>query len=53
MNSWYGEQILSENGKDEIKNYQYKGGDLSYIYKYITGPLAQWVVDTFYPATLA
>jgi hypothetical protein len=40
MKAWYGEEILTETGKTAIKKYSYKGGDASYIYKYVTGPLA-------------
>jgi len=51
--AWYGEEILTDYGEQSIRKYQYKGGDASYIYKYITGKLAQYVVDYVYPAWLA
>jgi hypothetical protein len=53
MRAFYGEEILSETGKESIKHYTYKGGDASLIYKYVFGKLAQWVVDHLYPETLA
>lgn len=53
IRAWYGEAIITESGAGKLKDYKYKGGDASLIYKYITGKLAQWVVDTFYPETLA
>lgn len=53
LKSFYGETILTEEGKQKLPGYQYKGGDESLIYKYITGKLAQCLVDTIYPETLA
>jgi hypothetical protein len=53
MKAWYGEELLTAEGAKKVKGYKYQGGDLSLIYKHVTGPLAQWVVDTFYPPTLA
>ena len=51
--AWYGERILPPDGDKKIVNYKYRGGDLSKIYKHITGPLAQAMVDYVYPETMA
>ena len=49
----YGETLLSEQGSKNILTYKYAGADESLIYKYITGKLAQMLVDHVYPVNLA
>jgi hypothetical protein len=36
--------MFSEEEKKSILNYQYKGGDTSYMYIYVYSPLAELVV---------
>ena len=52
-NTFYGELILTEQGAKNLPVYKYQGGDDSLIYKYITGKLAQCLVDSVYPTNLA
>lgn len=49
----YGESITSEQGAENLKVYKYAGGDESLIYKYVTGKLAQVMVDYVFPTYLA
>lgn len=44
--------LLNEQTLANLKAYRYAGGDLSYIYKYINGPLAEFCVS-FLPRTIA
>jgi hypothetical protein len=53
IRTFYGEGILTEQGAENLKHYKYSGGDESLIYKYITGKLAQMLVDHVFPVTLA
>lgn len=49
----YGESVMTAQGRQKLPIYKYQGGDDSLIYKYITGKLAQVLVDNVYPETLA
>ena len=53
VKTFYGELVMSENGERKLPVYKYQGGDESLIYKYITGKLAQMLVDHVYPTNLA
>lgn len=48
-----GETIINEEGRVAMRNYKYAGDDPSYIYKYVTGPISQKIVDHVYPTWLA
>ena len=43
---------ISEQGNEAIRNYKYKGGNLSLSYQYLWSPLAEFVLK-FMPKTLA
>lgn len=45
--------MLNARESDLLRNYQYKGGDSSPIYKYALSPLAQFCVETFTPRWVA
>lgn len=53
IRTFYGEGIMTEQGAKNLKVYKYAGGDESLIYKYITGKLAQLLVDHVFPTSLA
>jgi len=53
IRTFYGEAVLSPEGSKNLPVYKYQGGDESLIYKYVTGKLAQCLVDGVYPTTLA
>ena len=36
-----------------MQKYKYNASDLSYVYHYFTGPLAQWLVDNLTPRWVA
>ena len=44
---------LSDDARAKLPNYQYKGSDLSLLYKYVLSPLAEWCVQTLVPTTMA
>ena len=44
---------LSQDARDKLPVYEYRGGDLSLTYNYILSPLAAWCVDTFVPKSVA
>ena len=44
---------LNEAQRKNLRLYSYHGGDLSYTYKYVLSPLAQFCVDTFIPLWMA
>jgi len=44
---------LSPDARTKLPIYQYRGSDLSIVYKYILSPLAAWTVDTFVPTSIA
>lgn len=46
-------KYVSPQGEENLKKYRYQGGDASLLYKYILGPLAQWLVDNAISETLA
>mmetsp|Transcript_17226 Transcript_17226/g.15113 ORF Transcript_17226/g.15113 Transcript_17226/m.15113 type:complete len:233 (-) Transcript_17226:578-1276(-) len=39
--------------EEQLNDYKYKGSDASLFYKHILSPLAQHVVDNYFPETLA
>jgi ethanolaminephosphotransferase len=45
--------VLTHAGATALRNYQYRGQDLSLTYKYVLSPLAEWCVDHLTPAWLA
>lgn len=45
--------FLSKDAANALPNYQYKGQDLSLIYKYILSPFASFLVDNFTPRSVA
>jgi ethanolaminephosphotransferase len=47
MNSY-----ITPKGEEAIRNFKYKGGDLSLSYQYLWSPLADFVVK-FTPTTIA
>ena len=51
--TFYGETVLSEQGARNLPGYKYQGGDQSLLYKYVTGKLAQMLVDDVFPVWLA
>ena len=53
IKTFYGEAVTSEQGAKNLRVYKYAGGDESLIYKYITGKLAQALVDHVFPINLA
>lgn len=53
IKTFYGESVMSADGRQKLPVYKYQGGDDSLIYKYITGKLAQVLVDHVYPDNLA
>jgi ethanolaminephosphotransferase len=44
---------LTEREKAAIRNYRYKGGDDSLIYKHALSPFAQWLVENLTPTWVA
>lgn len=53
IRTFYGESIVTKEGAKNLLIYKYAGGDESLIYKYLTGKLAQLLVDYVFPITLA
>jgi hypothetical protein len=48
-----GYNYVSEKGEENVKRYQYRGGDGSILYKYFFGPLAELCLKYFVPPTIA
>jgi ethanolaminephosphotransferase len=48
---WY--YYLSNNAARRLPHYQYRGADLSLLYKYVLSPFAGWCVDTLTPTWVA
>ena len=44
---------LHADARQKLPNYQYRGADLSLLYRYILSPLATWCVDNLVPKTIA
>eukprot|EP01017_Pseudomicrothorax_dubius_P043837 TRINITY_DN7360_c0_g2_i2.p1 TRINITY_DN7360_c0_g2~~TRINITY_DN7360_c0_g2_i2.p1 ORF type:complete len:330 (-),score=64.58 TRINITY_DN7360_c0_g2_i2:333-1322(-) len=44
---------LNEDEEKKMVNYKYKGADYSILYKYVLSPMAEWVLNTFIPLSLA
>jgi ethanolaminephosphotransferase len=48
---WY--YYLSDSGAERLPHYQYRGADLSLMYKYVLSPFAAWCVDNLTPTWVA
>ena len=48
-----GRPYVSEDGAAKLKLYKYKGGDTSFLYKYLYNPLALYMVENHTPEWLA
>ncbi|KAG7340775.1 CDP-alcohol phosphatidyltransferase [Nitzschia inconspicua] len=48
-----GYYYLTRDAREQLPNYQYKGSDLSLLYKYILSPLAEFFVTNILPASIA
>ncbi|KAL3811577.1 hypothetical protein ACHAXA_006862 [Cyclostephanos tholiformis] len=48
---WY--YYLSNSAAKRLPHYQYRGADLSLLYKYVLSPFAAWCVDTLTPTWVA
>ncbi|EAR92829.1 CDP-alcohol phosphatidyltransferase (macronuclear) [Tetrahymena thermophila SB210] len=46
-------QYISEEGKQGIKEFKYKGGSVSIVYEYFWSPLCDWIVKKFIPSNIA
>jgi ethanolaminephosphotransferase len=44
---------LTEDARNKLKTYSYRGGDNSLLYQYILSPLAAWLVNTILPRSMA
>lgn len=44
---------ITKVGEEGVKNFKYKGGSESLLYKYIWSPLASWLVDNVVPVWMA
>ena len=44
---------LSPNAVKRLPHYQYRGADLSLLYKYVLSPVAAWFVDNLTPTWIA
>ena len=51
--SQYSFYYLSPHAAQELPRFQYRGQDLSLLYKYILSPLAQFCVDQWTPRSIA
>lgn len=49
----YGFYYLSRDAREALPQYQYRGADLSLLYKYVLSPLAAWCVDHLVPKSVA
>lgn len=47
------EELLPEGAESALLQHTYKGGSDSLLYKYATGPLAGFLVDSLVPLKLA
>lgn len=43
---------IDKNEEDNVRKYQYKGGDLSILYQYCISPFCNWAVELL-PMTIA
>ena len=48
---WY--YYLSDSAAERLPHYQYRGADLSLLYKYVLSPFAAWCVDNLTPTWVA
>lgn len=48
---WY--YYLSNSAAKRLPHYQYRGADLSLLYKYVLSPFAAWCVDNLIPTWVA
>ncbi|KAG7373461.1 CDP-alcohol phosphatidyltransferase [Nitzschia inconspicua] len=48
-----GYYYLTRDARKQLPNYQYKGSDLSLLYKYILSPLAEFFVNNILPTSIA
>jgi ethanolaminephosphotransferase len=48
-----GYYYLNDGARTKLPLYEYRGSDLSLLYKFILSPLAEWCVDTLLPTTMA
>ena len=53
LRSYFGEVLLTAQGQYNIKQFSYKGGDASLVYKYVLGPMAEFCVNYIIPPTIA
>ena len=53
MATVFGPSILDESQKKAIREYKYRGGDMSILYKHVLSPMAQYFVDAWTPPTIA
>lgn len=47
------EGLFSIESGQKLANHQYKGGSLSIMYNYVTGPLCEFLVQRFVPRWVA
>lgn len=53
MYSFLNKKRITLKGVNNLKNYKYSGGDGSFMYKHVMGPLAQVFLDKFVPEWIA
>lgn len=53
IRNFFLEELYEKERSDQIINYKYSGNNSSILYEHVTGPFAQYIVDTFFPACLA
>lgn len=46
-------QYITEEGKQGIRDFKYKGGSVSITYEYIWSPFCDWIVKKFIPTSIA
>ena len=46
-------EYISEEGKQGIREFKYKGGSVSITYEYIWSPFCDWIVKKFIPSYVA
>jgi ethanolaminephosphotransferase len=44
---------LTPDARDKLPQYQYQGSDLSFLYQYVLSPLAECLVQTIVPTSMA
>lgn len=44
---------ISEEGKENILLFKYKGGSVSIAYEYVWSPFCDWIVKRFVPSYIA